>query len=207
MLPFSVKVALNPATSLESHSCTFRISNPLRITFLRKNRGRGPQPPSFAQPRSSLSPLIDTSFLDDMRLGDWIHHPSHRLQQSHAASRAERPSTARNICHPERSEGSAFLLASITSTLAASQSPVDTSPFLPYSAPANDFASPSPPSSSRHSAALDDVCIAIRYHTVLITRWRNGPAGFLFLEPKWHRHSCLCTTSTSARCKPRSKCS
>jgi hypothetical protein len=150
-----------------------------------------------------------------MHLGDWIHPPSSRMQQSprfpadtsalspcrlsatfiaaslprHSAGCTHQPT---NICNPERSEGSAFLLATIASPLAPSHSPVDTTRVLPYSAPANDFASPSPPSSSRHSAALDDVCIAIRYHTVLITRWRNGPAGFLF----------LCTLFVIFRSKP-----
>jgi hypothetical protein len=42
------------------------------------------------------------------------------------------------------------------------ESPVDTIAFILYSARANDLANPSPPSSSRHSAAFDEVCIAIR---------------------------------------------
>src|SRR5579863_10512362 len=43
MLLCFVKVASNPATALESHSCTFTASNSPGITFLRKNTrgGRG----------------------------------------------------------------------------------------------------------------------------------------------------------------------
>ena len=141
-----------------------------------------------------LLPAVRPS-LNDRHLGDWIHHPSRRMQQSprlsafalahlprhhacpafvaaslprHSICAAQHPP---NIVHPERSEvpcaiarlvrdESAFLFRSVTSALAASQSPVDTTRVLPYSAPANDFANPSPPSSSRHRAALDEVCIA-----------------------------------------------
>jgi len=222
MLCFSVKVAFHPANPLESHSCTSRTSNPLRITLLRKNP-RGGEGPSNADSHFELCALCDLcgeshsnirqkwpqkwpGKRNDMHLGDWIHPPSPRMQQSprfpadtsalspcrlsatflaaslprHSAGCTHQPT---NISNPERSEGCNFLSHRATSAPAAQQSAVDTTRVLPYSAPANDFASPSPPSSSRQSAALDDVCIAIRYHTVLITRWRNGPAGFLFLCP------------------------
>jgi hypothetical protein len=178
-----VNLAANPVNGLESHSCTSRRSNSPRITLLRKNRGRGCPPATLGSRLGSISRLLDTSLFDDLRLGDWIHHRSRRMQQSRPASRPGLPTISTYICHPERSEGSAFLFHIATSIPDPHQSAVDTAHRLPYSAPANEFASPSPPSSSRHSAALDDVCIAIRYHTVLITRWRNGPAGFLFLDP------------------------
>jgi hypothetical protein len=118
MLHCHVKVAFHPANSLESHSCTFCSPNSPRITFLRKNRGRGVQPPFLARSQNSLSVLFVASLMDDIRLGDWIHHPSNRMQQSprfpafvaagsprHAASPEQHPP---NACHPERSEGSAF---------------------------------------------------------------------------------------------------
>ncbi len=183
MLCSYVNTVANPAKSLESHSCTFHIPNPLRITFLRKNRGRGVRT-SPLRPRTGLqfgSRLNHTKFFDGLHLGDWIHDPYPRMQESPVPPPTAIPPERLGECYPERNEGSAFLSGSIIPTLLPSQSPVDTTRVLPYSAPANDFASPSPPSSSRHSAALDDVCIAIRYHTVLITRWRNGPAGLLFL--------------------------
>jgi len=194
MLDCFVKVAPNPANSLESHSCTFSTLNSRRITFLRKNRGgvpptanqlhvSAPSANSVVNLLPPVSPILLAGgpILDDKHLRDWIHLPSNRMQESPATARTVRIPTRKGICHHERSEGSAFRFLKSALLLAPSQSPVDTTRILPYSAPANDFASPSPPSSSRHSAALDDVCIAIRYHTVLITRWRNGPAGFLFL--------------------------
>jgi hypothetical protein len=69
-----------------------------------------------------------------MGFGDWIHLSLQRMQES-------------------RFSWSAAIKR---------DSAVDTLHRLPYSALGNEFTNPSPPSSSRHSAALDEVCIAIR---------------------------------------------
>jgi hypothetical protein len=141
-----------------------------------------------------------------MHLGDWIHPPSPRMQQSprfpadtsalspcrlsatflaaslprHSAGCTHQPT---NISNPERSEGSAFLLATIASPLAPSHSAVDTSRVLPYSAPANEPANPSPPSSSRHRAALDEVCIADSLTQDSHHPLAQRPSGFFVFMP------------------------
>ncbi len=186
-----MNLAANPAKPLESHSCTQRTHNPLRITFLRKNRGRGPFSARHRAACASIPRRLDTKLFDDLHLGDWIHHPSNRMQESPAPPLAAPRLAISFSCKGGACSARRQREHDLTAEpripqrcrTAAHQSSVDTTRRFPYSAPANDFASPSPPSSSRHSAALDDVCIAIRYHTVLITRWRNGPAGFLFLRP------------------------
>ncbi len=132
MLRSYVKVAFYPANSLESHSCTFHTSKPLRITSLRKNRGWGGQSAISRCTFGSFSALHEALPSDDMHLGDWIHHPSGRMQQSPRLSAHVAPDTSRHsplfafvpvglphhftiaphqpirICHPEQSEGSAF---------------------------------------------------------------------------------------------------
>ncbi len=182
MLCSFVNRAAHPATPLESNSCTSHTSNSPGITSLHKNRGGGVLPPT--NPVAPASPPLNLPLLDVLCLGDWIHLPSDKMQESRPTQRSTIQSTRPNHCHHERSEvlcaiacllrdvlfgiarllrdESAFLFRSVTSAPAASQSPVDTTRVLPYSAPANEPANPSPPSSSRHSAALDEVCIAIR---------------------------------------------
>ena len=157
MLPSFVSLAANPVSPLRSHPCILRASNSLIIKSLRKNpRGRGPATLDSHSKLRALCALCDESLFRSVasvlhypRLSDWIHNSSNKMQES---PRAPRP-TFLNNCHPERSEGSAFRFLSTIS-------PVDTIRRLPYSASANDFANPSPPSSSRHSAALDELCVA-----------------------------------------------
>src|ERR1700755_3127803 len=146
-------------TALESHPCTFSTHNSPRITSLRRNRGRGPSAPLHQTARASILLRLDTKLFDDLHLGDWIHDPYPRMQESPVPPPIAIPPECIGECHPERSEESA-LFGSITPTLSPVRSTVDTTRVLPYSAPANDFANPSPPSSSRHSAAFDEVCIA-----------------------------------------------
>src|SRR5580704_3561556 len=217
MLCFSVKVAFHPANPLESHPCTSRASNSPKITLLRKNpRGEGHSNADSHFELCALCDLCGESHFtvrqkrpqkrNDMHLGDWIHPPSSRMQQSprfpadtsalspcrlsatfiaaslprHSAGCTHQP---KNICNPERREGSAVLPRRATSTTVARQSAVDTTHRLPYSAPANEPANPSPPSSSRHRAALDEVCIADSLTQDSHHPLAQRPSGFFVFRP------------------------
>jgi hypothetical protein len=159
MLWSYVNTVANPAKSLESHPCTPRTLNSHRITSLRKNRGRGYIP---AIPQNDLGPssgLLETQLFNDLLLCDWIHHPSHWMQESQSAS----------IIAP--------------TFVCYRNSLVDTIHRLPYSAPANESASPSPPSSSRHSAAFDEVCIADSLTQDSHHPLAQRPSGFFVFKP------------------------
>jgi hypothetical protein len=191
MLCSFVNPAANPAKSLESHSCTLRTHNSPGITLLRKNRGRGYPP---ATPREDLIPIsapFGTSLFDDLHLADWIHHPSNRMQQSPAPPlSAPRPAMsfscrggARSARRQHVHDVTAAPLIPERCLTAARHSVVDTTHRLPYSAPANDFANPSPPSSSRHSAAFDEVCIADSLTQDSHHPLAQRPSGFFVFMP------------------------
>ena len=125
-----MSLAPHPTTPLESHSCISQRSNSPRITFLRKNHPGGGGVPSAgrsaidqktdslstsvlsANPVVNLAPLA-ASPIDVVRLGDWIHLPPNKMQQSRLPRRSTIHSPHPNSCHPERSGvlcGSARLL-------------------------------------------------------------------------------------------------
>jgi hypothetical protein len=102
MLCSFVNRAAHPATPLESNSCTSHTSNSPGITSLHKNRGGGVLPPT--NPVAPASPPLNLPLLDVLCLGDWIHLPSDKMQESRPTQRSTIQSTRPNHCHHERSE-------------------------------------------------------------------------------------------------------